>query len=143
MHREMSCDANERILPGPVRGYHGATRVRVSAGIRRELFDGERQRKIWLVLLRNSSLSQPPTPGTHNPKPNTQEQNMKTWRDYLTSDPNVCHGQICAKGTRVMVTNILDSLAEGSGTEEILRSYPSLKQEHIEAALAYAADSCA
>ncbi len=65
---------------------------------------------------------------------------MKTWRDYLTSDPNVCHGQICAKGTRVMVTNILDSLAEGSGTEEILRSYPSLKPEHIEAALAYAAD---
>ncbi len=64
---------------------------------------------------------------------------MKTWRDYITSDPNVCHGQICAKGTRVMVTNILDSLAEGSGTEEILRSYPSLKPEHIEA-LAYAAD---
>lgn len=65
---------------------------------------------------------------------------MKTWRHYLTSDPNVCHGQICAKGTRVMVTNILDSLADGSSTEEILRSYPSLQQEHIEAALAYAAD---
>ncbi len=65
---------------------------------------------------------------------------MKTWRDYLTSDPNVCHGQICAKGTRVMITNSLDSLAEGSSTEEILRSYPSLKPQHIEAALAYAAD---
>jgi Uncharacterized conserved protein len=63
-----------------------------------------------------------------------------TWRDYLTIDPNVCHGQICAKGTRVMVTNILDSLAEGSSTEEILRSYPSLQPAHIEAALAYAAD---
>ena len=62
------------------------------------------------------------------------------WRDYLTSDPNVCHGQLCAKGTRVMVTNILDSLAEGSSREEILKSYPSLKPEHIEAALAYAAD---
>lgn len=62
------------------------------------------------------------------------------WRDYLTSDPNVCHGQLCAKGTRVMVTNILDSLAEGSSREEILKSYPSIKPEHIEAALAYAAD---
>jgi len=39
-----------------------------------------------------------------------------------------------------MVTNILDSLAEGSSREEILKSYPSLKPEHIEAALAYAAD---
>jgi uncharacterized protein (DUF433 family) len=39
-----------------------------------------------------------------------------------------------------MVTIILDSLAEGSNPQEILRSYPSLKQEHIEAALAYAAD---
>jgi len=65
---------------------------------------------------------------------------MIAWRDYLTSNPTVCHGQLCAKGTRVMVTNILDSLAEGSSREEILRSYPSIKSEHIEAALAYAAD---
>ena len=62
------------------------------------------------------------------------------WRDYLTSDPKICHGQLCAKGTRVMVTSILDSLAEGSSPAEILKSYPSLRQEHIEAALAYAAD---
>lgn len=62
------------------------------------------------------------------------------WREYLTSDPKICHGQLCAKGTRVMVTNILDSLAEGSSRDEILKSYPSLKPEHIDAALAYAAD---
>ena len=62
------------------------------------------------------------------------------WRDCLTSDPQVCHGQLCAKGTGVMVTNILDSLAEGSSREEILKSYPSLQPQHIEAALAYAAD---
>ena len=65
---------------------------------------------------------------------------MVAWRDYLISDPQVCHGQLCAKGTRVLVTNILDSLADGSSTEEILRSYPSLQRVHIEAALAYAAD---
>ncbi len=62
------------------------------------------------------------------------------WRDYFTSDPKICHGQLCAKGTRVMVTSILDSLAEGSSPEEIIKSYPSLTREHIEAALAYAAD---
>jgi uncharacterized protein (DUF433 family) len=65
---------------------------------------------------------------------------MIDWREYLTSDPQVCHGQLCAKGTRVFVTNILDSLAEGATREEILRSYPSLRPEHIHAAVAYAAE---
>ena len=65
---------------------------------------------------------------------------MIDWRQYLSSDPQICHGQLCAKGTRVFVTNILDSLAEGASREEILRSYPSLKPEHIDAAIAYAAE---
>jgi uncharacterized protein (DUF433 family) len=65
---------------------------------------------------------------------------MRPWQEQLVSDPKVCHGQLCAKGTRVLVTNILDSLAEGSSTEEILRSYPSLTRAHVEAALVYAAD---
>jgi uncharacterized protein (DUF433 family) len=58
----------------------------------------------------------------------------------LTSDRHICHGQLCAKGTRVFVTNILDSLAEGASREEILRSYPSLTPKHIDAAIAYAAE---
>lgn len=65
---------------------------------------------------------------------------MIDWRQYLSSDPQICHGQLCAKGTRVFVTNILDSLAEGASREEILRSYPTLKPEHIDAAIAYAAE---
>ena len=65
---------------------------------------------------------------------------MIDWRNYLVSDPQICHGQLCAKGTRVLVTNILDSLAEGSSRDEILHSYPMLKPEHIAAALAYAAE---
>ena len=68
---------------------------------------------------------------------------MKTWRDYLTSNPNVCHGQICAKGTRVMVTNILDSLAEGSSTEDILRSYPYSKRGACGSSLGLRRRSCA
>ena len=65
---------------------------------------------------------------------------MIDWRQLLTSNPEICHGQLCAKGTRVFVTNILDSLAEGATKDEIMGSYPSLHLEHINAALAYAAE---
>lgn len=62
------------------------------------------------------------------------------WRDYLNRDPEICHGQLCAKGTRVPVVNILDSLAEGVTQEDVLSSYPSLKPEHVGAAMMYAAE---
>ena len=65
---------------------------------------------------------------------------MIDWRQHLTIDANICHGQLCAKGTRILVTNILDSVAEGSTREEILKSYPSLTPEHIDAAVGYAAE---
>jgi uncharacterized protein (DUF433 family) len=65
---------------------------------------------------------------------------MADWRQHLKADPQVCHGQLCAAGTRVLVTTILDSIAEGSTRDEILQSYPSLRPEHIDAALAYAAE---
>jgi len=65
---------------------------------------------------------------------------MIDWREHLESDPAICHGQLRAAGTRVFVTNILDSLAEGASREQILGSYPSLRPEHIDAAMAYAAD---
>jgi uncharacterized protein (DUF433 family) len=63
-----------------------------------------------------------------------------TWQDFLVRDPRICGGQICAKGTRVPVTVILASLAEDAAFEELLHSYPSLRREHITAALAYAAE---
>jgi uncharacterized protein (DUF433 family) len=65
---------------------------------------------------------------------------MVAWQDFFESKPNVCGGEVCAAGTRIPVTVILDSLAEGSTKEEILRSYPSLKPDHIDAALSYAAE---
>jgi uncharacterized protein (DUF433 family) len=65
---------------------------------------------------------------------------MKVWSDYLVRDPQVCGGDLCARGTRIPVTVILDNLAESSSLEDILKSYPSLRQEHVEAALAYAAE---
>jgi uncharacterized protein (DUF433 family) len=65
---------------------------------------------------------------------------MTAWHELLSSDPQVCSGEICASGTRIPVTVILDSLAEGASKEEILASYPSLRQDHIHAALADAAE---
>ena len=62
------------------------------------------------------------------------------WQDFLSSKPEVCGGEICATGTRIPVTVILDSLAEGATFDEILTSYPSLRPEHVKAALAYAAE---
>ena len=65
---------------------------------------------------------------------------MTDWQEFLSRDPEICGGELCAKDTRIPVTVILDSLGEGSTAEAILASYPSLKPEHIRAALAYAAE---
>ena len=63
-----------------------------------------------------------------------------TWRDRITVDPGVCHGRACIRGTRVMVAVILDNLAARASREEILSSYPALRPEDIDAAVAYAAE---
>lgn len=62
------------------------------------------------------------------------------WQDYIVVDPAVCHGKACIKGTRIMVSVVLDNLAAGLSPDEILRSYPSLSREAIQAAIAYAAE---
>jgi uncharacterized protein (DUF433 family) len=62
------------------------------------------------------------------------------WRNRISVDPNVCHGKACIKGTRVMVSVVLDNLAEGMQRDEILKGYPSLANEDIDSAIAYAAE---
>ncbi len=62
------------------------------------------------------------------------------WRKYISVDPEVCHGQACIRGTRIMVSIILDNLAAGLSPEEILKSYPSLSGDDVQAAIAYAAE---
>ncbi len=66
--------------------------------------------------------------------------NMSEWQDRISINPLVCHGKACIRGTRVMVAVILDNLAAGVPHEEVLRSYPSLQDPDIQAALAYAAE---
>jgi len=62
------------------------------------------------------------------------------WRDRIETNPRVCHGKACIRGTRVMVSVILDSLAAGVEEAEILKSYPTIVQDDIRAAVAYAAE---
>ena len=61
------------------------------------------------------------------------------WRKRISIDPKICHGKPCIKGTRIMVTVILDYLTAGEPVEEILRQYPTLKANDVRAAMAYAA----
>jgi len=62
------------------------------------------------------------------------------WREYITVDPQVCHGKACITGTRIMVSVVLDNLAAGLTPDEIVRSYPSLTREAVQAAITYAAE---
>ena len=61
------------------------------------------------------------------------------WKEKISSYINICHGKVCIKGTRVMVSVILDGLAEGMTEEEILQEYPSLKKGDVQIAIQYAA----
>lgn len=61
------------------------------------------------------------------------------WKVRISVNPNVCHGKPCIKGTRIMVSIILDYLSAGETQETILREYPQLIEEDIRAVLGYAA----
>ena len=62
------------------------------------------------------------------------------WKPYITSDPQIMHGTVCFRGTRIPVSVVLDNLADGETPERILDQFPTLKPEHILAAIAYAAE---
>ena len=62
------------------------------------------------------------------------------WRERISVDPNICHGKASIKGTRIMVSVVLDNLAAGEPVERILKNYPTLNEEDIQAALQYAAE---
>jgi uncharacterized protein (DUF433 family) len=53
-------------------------------------------------------------------------------------NPNICHGKPVIRGTRIMVKNILGSLAGGESVQEILKNYPELRYDDVKAALAFA-----
>lgn len=62
------------------------------------------------------------------------------WQQHVVIDPEIHHGEPCIKGTRIPVSIIIGSLADGMTFDEILSYYPQLNHDHIRAALAYAAE---
>ena len=65
---------------------------------------------------------------------------MKEFFSHISIDPEVRFGKPCIKGTRIAVVDILQWLASGMTYTEILSDYTSLKEDHILAALAFAAN---
>lgn len=63
------------------------------------------------------------------------------WQDYIVIVPDIHHGEACIRGTRIPVSMIVGSLADGLTSKEIKEAYPQLNDEHIRAALAYAAEA--
>lgn len=59
--------------------------------------------------------------------------------DRITFDPKVMGGRVCIRGMRITVSLVVNLVANGMSTEEIIRDYPYLEPEDIRQALQYAA----
>jgi uncharacterized protein (DUF433 family) len=66
------------------------------------------------------------------------EKSMNTL-SRITTDPQLCGGRPCIRHMRIRVKDILDLLASGASTAEILEDYPYLEADDIKASLEYAA----
>ena len=58
----------------------------------------------------------------------------------ITIDPKVCFGKPSIRGHRIWVSLILDLLASGMSSEEILSDYPGLDEADVRACIAYGAE---
>lgn len=70
-----------------------------------------------------------------------EKATMLDWQKYITSDPDILYGKPTIKGTRIPVDLILEKLAHGETTEQLLKAYPRLNREAIDACLFFAAEA--
>ncbi len=68
----------------------------------------------------------------------SRASNSVDWRARIAIDQDVCHGRPRIKGTRIRVTDILEMLAEGVTPAQIVEDFPTLREEDVRAALAFA-----
>ena len=59
--------------------------------------------------------------------------------ERITVEPGKCGGRPCIRGTRMRVSDVLELLANGASTEEVLSDHPSLVRDDVLEAIAYAA----
>lgn len=62
------------------------------------------------------------------------------WQEYIVVDPEILVGKPVVKGTRLAVEFIIDLLAQGWSESDVLRNYPGLTREDIQACLLYASE---
>jgi uncharacterized protein (DUF433 family) len=58
--------------------------------------------------------------------------------ERIETDPEICHGKPCIKGTRIIISIILEWLEAGKTFEEIMDAYPELSKEDLSATVRYA-----
>ena len=66
---------------------------------------------------------------------------MNALLERISTDPQVCGGKPCVRGTRIWVSLILDFLAGGMSEADLLREYPALTHQDVLAAIAYGAEA--
>jgi uncharacterized protein (DUF433 family) len=66
---------------------------------------------------------------------------MNTLISRITIDPEICHGKPVVRGMRIPVESILEYLAAGDSTEDLLSEFPDLERDDILACLEFAARS--
>ncbi len=64
-----------------------------------------------------------------------------SWRERIAIDPALHHGDPCIKGTRVPVSIIVGSIADGDTPGQIIAAWPQLTVDDIKAALKFAAEA--
>ncbi|RKZ36719.1 MAG: hypothetical protein DRQ49_17460 [Gammaproteobacteria bacterium] len=69
---------------------------------------------------------------------NLKRNFMMNWQNYITAVPLICEGRACFKNTPIMVSKVLENLADGVMPNDIQKKYPALNQEAIQAALVFA-----
>ena len=62
------------------------------------------------------------------------------WKNHIVTDDETLAGKPRIKGTRISVELILDRVADGWSTDDILASYPNISRENVLAALSFAAE---
>lgn len=63
------------------------------------------------------------------------------FREFFAKDPEICGGELVIRSTRITVRTILASLAEGATVEEILKDFPALRSEQVQAVIMFAAEA--
>ncbi len=57
---------------------------------------------------------------------------------YISVDPEICHGKPCFKGSRIILSIVLELLEAGQTVNQIIEAYPKLTPSHVQAALHFA-----